>query len=163
MMKEINERKVFRGCSSDRLVNPMHRELGRVSLSQLLKWSSMQWLVRRQRLHLQAKRLRVLPDDGGGKKARHVEHVFVAKGLVQFAAIGGESTDATPLVLIVDKKFQVPRGFLFASVICQQRQCLLHGISLELFQAVAYITRCRIRRFPHVQRSEEHTSELQSL
>ncbi len=35
-MRDINEQKVFRGCSSDRLVNPMHRELGRVRSRRIL-------------------------------------------------------------------------------------------------------------------------------
>jgi hypothetical protein len=72
-------------------------------------------------LHLQAKRLRVLADDGRRKEPRHVENVFVAKRLVQFAAVGRQSTDATLLVLIVEtfrneNAGYVPRFFAAAII-----------------------------------------------
>jgi hypothetical protein len=59
-------------------------------------------------LHLQAKRLRVLADDGRRKEPRHVENVFVAKRLVQFAAVGRQSTDTTLLVLMCDVDKMTP-------------------------------------------------------
>ena len=88
-------------------------------------------LMRRERLHLQTKRLWIFTDDGGGEEARHVKNVLGSKRLIQFAAVSRQRADAALFVLIVEQNRQVTRGFLSTSIVGQQRQCLLHRIAFE--------------------------------
>jgi outer membrane cobalamin receptor len=53
-------------------------------------------------LHLQTERRRVLADNRGREKARHVKDVLVSKPHIEFAAVGGEGADTALLVLIVN-------------------------------------------------------------
>src|SRR2546428_5726735 len=85
-------------------------------------------IIRREWLHLQSERLRVLAHDRSGKKAGDVKDVLVAKLLVQFAAVGGQSADTALLVLIVNQEFQIAHRLLSATIVGQQRQRFLHRI-----------------------------------
>ena len=87
----------------------------------------------RQRLHWQSERLGVFADDGRGEEARHVINVLGSKSLVQSAAVSRQRADAALFVLIVEQHRQVTRGLLRASIVCQQRQRLLHRIAFERF------------------------------
>jgi hypothetical protein len=74
-------------------------------------------LVRREWRRLQSKCLRILTNDCGGEKSGDVERVFGRKGLVHFAAIGSQRTDAASSVLLVEEDFQRAGGLASASIV----------------------------------------------
>ena len=102
-------------------------------------------------MHLQSKRLGIFADDGGGEEKWHVKHTLGSECLVEFAAVSGQRADAASFVLIVEQNLQVAGDSLSASIVGEQRQCLLHRIALECLDTLCDISRGCISGFIHVQ------------